>query len=74
VTVHDDGEGFPFTGRYDLPRLTRLDMGPAVLRKRVAALGGALTIDSSRHGARLEISIPLEPPPRLSVPAASTER
>lgn len=74
MTVADDGEGFPFTGRYDLSRLVRLDMGPTVLRQRVAALGGALTIDSSRHGSRLEISIPLEPPPRLSVLATSIGR
>jgi signal transduction histidine kinase len=74
MTVADDGEGFPFTGRYDLPRLVRLDMGPTVLRQRIAALGGALTIDSSRHGSRLEISIPLAPPPRLSVLATSIDR
>jgi signal transduction histidine kinase len=74
LTVADDGEGFPFTGRYDLPRLIRLDIGPTMLRQRVVALGGSLTIDSSRHGSRLEIGIPLAPPPRLSVPAASIER
>jgi signal transduction histidine kinase len=74
MTIADDGEGFPFTGRYDLSRLVRLDMGPTVLRQRVAALGGALTIESSRHGSRLEISIPLEPPPRLSVLAALIDR
>jgi glucose-6-phosphate-specific signal transduction histidine kinase len=45
-----------------------------VLRQRIAALGGALTVDSSRHGSRLEISIPLAPPPRLSVLATSIDR
>ena len=74
MTVADDGEGFPFTGRYDLARLVRLDMGPTVLRQRVASLGGSLTIDSSRHGSRLEIAIPLAPPPRLSVLASSPDR
>jgi signal transduction histidine kinase len=74
MTVADDGEGFPFTGRYDLARLIRLDIGPAVLRQRVVALGGTLVIDSSRHGSRLEISIPLAPPPRLSVGASSIAR
>jgi signal transduction histidine kinase len=73
LTVADDGEGFPFTGRYDLSRLIRLDIGPTMLRQRVVALGGSLTIDSSRHGSRLEIGIPLAPPPRLSIPAASIE-
>jgi signal transduction histidine kinase len=74
MTVADDGEGLPFTGRYDLPRLIRFDIGPTVLRTCVAALGGGLTIDSSREGTRLEVSIPLAPPVRLSVPAPSIAR
>jgi len=74
MAVVDDGEGFPFTGRHDLDRLIRYDMGPTVLRERVAALNGRLTIDSSPQGARLEISIPLTPPARLSARASSTER
>jgi signal transduction histidine kinase len=72
MTVADDGEGFPFTGRYGLDRLIRYDMGPTVLRDRVAALDGQLTIESSPQGARLEISIPLAPPARLSPRRASS--
>jgi hypothetical protein len=60
MTVADDGGGFPFTGRHDLARLIRYDMGPIVLRERVAALAGALVIESTRQEARLEIGIPLE--------------
>jgi signal transduction histidine kinase len=74
MTVADDGEGFPFTGRHDLRKLIRHDMGPTVLRQRVAALDGELTIESSPRGSRLEISIPLSPPARLSARSSSTER
>jgi signal transduction histidine kinase len=74
ITVADDGEGFPFTGRHDLRNLIRYDMGPTVLRERVAALDGELTIESSPRGARLEISIPLLPPACLSARSSSTER
>jgi signal transduction histidine kinase len=73
MTIADDGEGFPFTGRHDLARLIRYDMGPTVLRERVAALTGLLTIESTRQGSRLEISIPLAPA-RPSLRASSTER
>jgi len=74
MTIADDGEGFPLTGRHDLQTLIRYDMGPTVLRERVAALDGELTIQSSPGGARLEISIPLSPPSRLSELSSSTER
>ena len=74
MTVADDGQGFPFTGRHDLARLIRYDMGPNVIRDRVAALGGTLVIESTRQGARLEIRIPLDPAARLSPRVSSTER
>lgn len=73
LTIADDGEGFPFTGRHDLARLIRYDMGPTVLRQRVAALEGLLTIESTRQGSRLDISIPITPA-RPSLRASSTER
>ena len=59
ITVSDDGRGFPFRGRYDLARLTELNVGPLVLRQRVTALDGELTIDSGARGARVAITIPL---------------
>jgi signal transduction histidine kinase len=73
MTVADDGEGFPFTGRHDLARLIRYDMGPTVLRERVAALAGTLVIESSRHGARLDIGIPFAAAAQPAR-ASSTER
>jgi signal transduction histidine kinase len=61
IVVADDGGGFPFFGRYDLSHLSRLGLGPRVLSKRVTALGGTLTIDSSPSGAHLDIRIPVVP-------------
>jgi signal transduction histidine kinase len=74
MIIADDGEGFPFTGRHHLNRLIRYDMGPTVLRERVAALAGTLVIESTRQGAQLEISIPLASAARPPARASSTER
>ena len=62
VTVSDNGRGFPFRGHYDDAALTSTGLGPAVIKSRVAALGGALNIDSSESGARLEVTLPLSSP------------
>jgi PAS domain S-box-containing protein len=62
ITVSDNGCGFPFRGRYDDAALSSTGLGPAVIRSRVAALGGALSIDSSESGARLEVTLPLSSP------------
>jgi two-component system sensor histidine kinase UhpB len=53
ITVSDNGCGFPFRGRYDDAAIASTGLGPAVIKSRVASLGGALTIDSSESGARL---------------------
>jgi len=57
VVVADDGHGFPFAGRFDLPGLAERQIGPRTLRERVASLGGTLQLDSDERGARLEIEI-----------------
>jgi PAS domain S-box-containing protein len=62
VTVSDNGCGFPFRGHYDDAMLTSTGLGPAVIKSRVASLGGALNIDSSESGARLEVTLPLSSP------------
>jgi PAS domain S-box-containing protein len=62
VAVSDNGCGFPFRGHYDDAALTSMGLGPAVIKSRVASLGGALNIDSSESGARLEVTLPLSPP------------
>jgi signal transduction histidine kinase len=59
ITVADDGEGFPFHGHYDAESLREAKLGPVSLKQRVAFLGGAVEIDSSAEGARVEIFLPV---------------
>lgn len=65
IVIVDDGQGFPFRGRYDLGALAAANLGPASIRQRVAALDGDLVLVSGEGGARLEIELPLRP--RLQV-------
>jgi signal transduction histidine kinase len=61
VTIEDDGQGFEFSGR--LPQLERNadSRGPAVIKERVRAAGGTLTIESvPGKGARLEVAFPYD--------------
>jgi signal transduction histidine kinase len=62
IAVADDGRGFPFKGRYDHAALVAQKLGPATLKARAALLGGAVTIDSSDQGTKLEIIFPVELP------------
>lgn len=57
IDVEDDGTGFPFTGKYDLPRLQAELRGPRTLKERVAALGGHLVLESTPSGSRIEMRI-----------------
>jgi signal transduction histidine kinase len=59
IDVADDGKGFSFRGRYDLPSLVAAQTGPVTLKERVSSFGGSMVIDSSDSGARLEMRIPL---------------
>ena len=59
ITVADNGRGFPFRGRYALPALMSLQLGPVMLRDRVASLGGTLALDSTATGSCLVICLPL---------------
>ncbi|QXE89642.1 hypothetical protein KP001_14490 [Geomonas subterranea] len=59
ITVTDDGRGFGFQGCFDQDQLSDLKRGPVTLRERIDALNGKLVIDSSEHGARLDITLPL---------------
>ncbi|MGC2110262.1 MAG: histidine kinase [Candidatus Korobacteraceae bacterium] len=59
LVINDDGNGFPFAGRFALRELDSLRRGPAVIKERVRAVGGDMTIESTPgHGSRLEITIP----------------
>ena len=62
ITVSDNGCGFPFRGHYDDAALTSMGLGPAVIKSRVASLGGLLNINSTESGARLEVTLPLSSP------------
>jgi signal transduction histidine kinase len=59
IDVADDGKGFPFRGRYGVTELTSMKQGPATLKERVTSLGGSLIVDSTAHGSRIEIRLPL---------------
>lgn len=59
LVVADDGQGFPFTGRFDLAALNERKLGPLMVKQRVAAAHADLLLDSSPSGARLEIRLPL---------------
>ena len=59
LVINDDGNGFPFAGRFTLKELDCLRRGPAVIKERIRAIGGDLIIESTPgHGSRLEITIP----------------
>ena len=56
LIIEDDGRGFEFSGRFSQLELDKTRRGPSVIRERVRAIGGDLTIDSKPgQGARLEI-------------------
>jgi signal transduction histidine kinase len=59
IVVADDGRGFGFEGRHDRGTLVQMNACPASLRDRLESLGGNLTVESSRAGTRVEISLPL---------------
>jgi len=59
LSIDDDGKGFQFVGRFSLAQLENNRHGPTVIKERVKAIGGDLTIDSRPgRGARLEIIFP----------------
>ena len=59
MLIDDDGKGFDFNGRKTLAELDALRKGPLVIKERVRAIGGQLTIESvPGSGARLEVVLP----------------
>ena len=59
LVINDDGNGFPFAGRFTLQELDDLRRGPTVIKERVRAVGGDMVIESTPgHGSRLEVTIP----------------
>ena len=59
LTIDDDGRGFEFYGRFSLSELEDSRRGPLMIKERVRAIGGELSLDTRPgRGARLEIKIP----------------
>ena len=59
LTIDDDGRGFEFYGRFSHSELEDSRRGPLMIKERVRAIGGELSIDTKPgRGARLEIKIP----------------
>lgn len=58
--VEDNGQGFPFSGVFDLEELERLGTGPASIQRRVRALKGEMVLESQpRLGSRIRMRIPV---------------
>jgi signal transduction histidine kinase len=68
IVVTDDGQGFPFTGRYDHAALESLPGAPRSLLERVSAMGGELSIDSGASGSRVEMTIEAGEPQTAAEP------
>jgi len=59
LTIEDDGRGFEFAGSLTHAELEESRRGPLVVKQRVRAIGGELSIVSKPgQGARLEIKVP----------------
>jgi signal transduction histidine kinase len=59
IAVADDGQGFPFSGRYTLADLAREQIGPRTLRERVLSLGGTMQLETGEGGSRVRLTVPL---------------
>lgn len=46
ILIEDNGEGFPFSGRYSLEELELLRLGPMSIKRRVRTLGAEMQLDS----------------------------
>jgi signal transduction histidine kinase len=59
LTIEDDGQGFPFAGRFSQDELEAMGEGPLIIRERVRLIDGDLTLESNpNQGARLGITVP----------------
>jgi two-component system nitrate/nitrite sensor histidine kinase NarX len=60
VSIEDDGCGFPFSGRWCHWELDAARQGPFVIKQRIRALRGTLSLESAPgKGARLELEVPM---------------
>ena len=60
LSIDDDGRGFAFSGRLSQDDLDRQRRGPVVIKERVRAIGGELSVESEPgRGSRLSIVWPI---------------
>ncbi|MGH9385242.1 MAG: sensor histidine kinase [Vicinamibacterales bacterium] len=61
LEIDDNGHGFPFAGTMSLDQLDEGRKGPIVIKDRVRAIGGQLTLESMpNRGTRLKVLVPQE--------------
>ena len=61
LEIDDNGQGFPFAGTMSLDQLDEGRKGPIVIKDRVRAIGGQLTLESMpNRGTRLKVLVPQE--------------
>lgn len=61
LEIDDNGQGFPFAGTMSLQQLDEGRKGPIVIKDRVKAIGGQLTLESiPNRGTRLRVLVPQE--------------
>lgn len=59
LSVDDDGNGFAFSGSFNLDELDLLRLGPQSIKRRVRSLGGEMQVESRPgHGAALSVRVP----------------
>lgn len=59
LEIDDNGHGFPFSGTMSLEQLDEGRRGPIVIKERIRAIGGQLTLESlPNRGTRLRILLP----------------
>lgn len=60
LSIDDNGSGLSVQGEWGLEELESWNIGPVMLRERVRAMDGSITIVSNGEGMAVRISIPLE--------------
>jgi signal transduction histidine kinase len=59
IVVDDNGQGFPFAGAFNLEEMDLLRVGPGSIKRRIRAIGGELTVESTpARGSTLRMRIP----------------
>lgn len=60
ICIEDNGQGFPFFGRFSLEELDQQRRGPVTLKERIASLRGELILESTPTGSKIEMHIPVD--------------